>query len=60
VTDLKTERMPSGSAARRIRDFEIPFVPWPVRADHSVLRTHRDAGSVVDCPADGYVTIEAV
>jgi len=60
MNETKTDRMPSGTAARRIRDYELPFVPWEARAEHGALRTHRGVGSAVDCASEGFAAVGVV
>jgi hypothetical protein len=60
MNDPKRERLPSGSAARRIREYETPFVPWDDRVHRADVQTHRGLGSLLQCPADDFVSIEVV
>ena len=60
MTDPKIERLPCGSAARRIRDFEVPFVSWETRLNRSTSRTQRGIGSLLDCAADDFLVVEVV
>jgi hypothetical protein len=60
MSESNLPKSPFISAARRIRDFEVPFVSSEARADHLAFVGHRDPGLRYTSVADGCATVEVL